>query len=45
LDEFEMKLALELGNDDLRLGIRRAVVLTSMRTLKINSSPPESEYY
>jgi hypothetical protein len=31
LDEFETKLALELGEGDLRLGIRRAVVLASIR--------------
>ena len=38
LDEFETKLALELGDGDMCLGIRRAVVLASMRTLQ--SNPP-----
>jgi hypothetical protein len=31
LDELEIKLALELGDGDLALGIRRAIVLAAMR--------------
>lgn len=31
LDDLEMKLAVKLGDGDLTLGIRRAVVFVSMR--------------
>lgn len=34
LDWFENELGLELGNGDLELGIRRAIILASMRTDK-----------
>jgi hypothetical protein len=31
LDQLEVKMALKLGDGDLTLGIRRAVILASMR--------------
>ena len=33
LDDLEIKLAVKLGDGDLTLGIRRAVVFASMRSL------------
>jgi hypothetical protein len=33
LDDLEIKLAVKLGDGDLTLGIRRAVVFASMRQL------------